>query len=111
MDIEFEADRPKSASAFLPLASTASRELCLENDVMRAYRVTVAPGEDVYSTLKAEEGGAEGSPYLIVVMRDAKKLSGGVVTAGDTCWRDGTSGVEDKFACEDGAELIIVQPK
>lgn len=113
MDIEFKADRPKSTSPSLPLAGTASRELCLENDVMRAYRVTVAPGENVYSTLAAEEGLASGSPYLIVVMRDVTKLSGGLMKAGDTCWRDGRSGrgVEEKFACEDGAELMVVQPK
>lgn len=115
MDIEFKADRPKSASPFLPLASTASSELCLENDVMRAYRVTVAPGQDIYGTLAAEEGLASGCPYLIVVMRDAKKLSGAVLTAGDTWWRDGTSGDgvrdEDNFTCEDGAVLMIVQPK
>lgn len=114
MDIEFKADRPKPASPFLPLSSTASRELCLENDVMRAYRVTAAPGEDVYSTtLAAEEGVASESPYAVVAMKDAKKLSGGVVKAGDLCWRDGGSGdgVEEKFACEEGAELMVVQPK
>lgn len=81
---------------------------------MRAYRVTVAPGEDVYSsTLAVEEGRALGSPYLSVLMKDAKTLSGEMVKAGDMCWRDGGSegGAEENFACEDGAELIIVQPK
>lgn len=140
MDIELKADRPKAEIPFLPLVDTASRELCLENEVMRAYRVTVAPGEDVYSVLAAEERVAVGSPYLVVVMRDVvmrgankveegggvtaggmkddkedgKKLTeGGLVKAGTTFWRDGTcgGGGEDKFACEDGVELMIVQPK
>lgn len=113
MDIEFKADRPKSTSPSPPLASTARREMCLENDVMRAYRVTVAPGENVYSTLAAEEGLASVSPYLVVLMRDVNMLSGGLLKAGDTCWRDGRAGggVEENFASEDGAELMVVQPK
>jgi len=123
MDVEFKADRPRPAS--LPLAlpnETLKRDLCFENNVLRAYRVKVAAGESVRGVLDVatKEGERErgegdskgvGFAYLAVAMKNAR-LSRGEVKAGDNWWC-GAEG-EDSSWSNDGeheVEVMILHPK
>lgn len=118
MDVEFKADRPKSARLDPALPNdTSRRDLCLENDVLRAYRVKLAPGESIDGALAVEGGaGSEskglgvGFAYLAVALKCAR-LSRGEVQAGDNWW--GGGGVERTWSNVGGeeAEVMILQPK
>lgn len=124
MDVEFKADRPKPTSLGPALTNdTPKRDLCFENDVLRAYRVKLAPGESIHSALAAAVESAEGSEskqlltgvqvgfaYLAVALKGAR-LSSGEVKAGDNWWCGGE--VEDAWSNvgEEEVEVMILQPK
>ena len=120
MDVEIKADRPKPASLGPALPNEASkRDLCFENDVLRAYRVKLGAGESVAEVLAAEErktegegGGSKGVAfaYLAVAMKSAR-LSRGEVKPGDNWWCG--AGAENSWSNvgEHGVEVMILQPK
>lgn len=120
MDVEFKADRPKPTRLDPALPNDApKRDLCFENDVLRAYRVMLAPGEgiDVALAVEGEKGkGSEskesgvGFAYLAVALRSAK-LSRGEVQAGGNWWCGGGVEVTWSNAGEQEAEVMILQPK
>ncbi|CAM9402374.1 unnamed protein product [Ectocarpus sp. 12 AP-2014] len=95
MDIEIKVDRPRPASLSPALPRTSQRDLCFENDVLRAYRVKLAPGECISSVFDAEGGDGSMVPvpfgYLAVAMTIAK-LSSGEVKPGDRWWCGKSSG-------------------
>ena len=108
MDVEFKADRPRPSSPREPLCSTANHEMCFENEVLRAYRVKVAPGKRIYGV---EEGAALTRPCLVVAM-NAGRFTRGAVGAGDKWWVNGVS--EDRSETNVGdhqAELFLLEPK
>eukprot|EP00752_Nemacystus_decipiens_P003359 g3106.t1 len=118
MDVEIKADRPKPTSLGPALRNDIpKRDLCLDNDVVRAYRVKLAHGESIQSAL-AGEGGEESESrelggrfaYLAVALKSAR-LSRGDVKAGDNWWCGG--GAEDAWdnVGEEAVEVMILQPK
>ncbi|CAM9454767.1 unnamed protein product [Ectocarpus sp. 12 AP-2014] len=125
MDIEIKVDRPRPASLSPALPRTSQRDLCFENDVLRAYRVKLAPGECISSVFDAEGGDGSMVPvpfgYLAVAMTIAK-LSSGEVKPGDRWWCGKSSGdirAGDAGTTADGAwsnvgeeevEVMILQP-
>eukprot|EP00903_Cladosiphon_okamuranus_P018937 g17416.t2 len=76
MDVEIKADRPKPASLDPALPNDGpKRDLCFQNDVLRAYRVKLAPGESIDGALTAcTDEGEEGSESkgLKIKRQDAK---------------------------------------
>ncbi|CAM9217391.1 unnamed protein product [Scytosiphon promiscuus] len=131
MDVEIKADRPRPTRNIGPaLPDTSKRHLSFENDVLRAYRATLLPGDNI-DDIFAHHGGADGEKRaggdlncLAVAMKSAK-LSRGNIQAGDSWWCDGIS--EDVSAADGGdahggkswsnvgdqeeAEIMILQPK
>ena len=122
MDVEFKADRPKPTTLGPALPNDIpKRDLCFENDVIRAYRVTVAPGGSVHSALTVESKVGEGSKpqelgvgfaYLAVALKRAR-LSRGEVKAGENWWCGGEGKVEDAWGNvgQEEVEVMILQPK
>lgn len=120
MDVEFKADRPKPDTLDPALPNEGpKRDLCFENDVLRAYRVKLAPGESINGALTTAAEGGEGSEskgvgvgfaYLAVALNSAR-LSTGEVKAGGNWWCAGE--VEDTWSIigEQEGEVMILQPK
>ena len=120
MDVEFKADRPKPNSIGPALPNQVpKRDLCFENDVLRAYRVKLSPRESIRSALAVKGGGGSeskgvgvhvGLAYLAVALKGAR-LSMGEVKAGDNWWCGGE--VEDAWSNvgEEEVEVMILQPK
>lgn len=114
MDVEIKPDRPRPSSLCPALPNTPKRDLCFENEVVRAYRIKLSPGESIASAHGVEEGGGSkkaGFAYLAVAMQGAK-LSGGEVKAGDNWWCE--SGTTADRQCNVGdheAEVMALHPK
>lgn len=109
MDVEIKADRPKTEDPSPPLANISSREICFENDVLRVYRIQVAPGDGVNGP--DGEGSSVSPPCLVVAMCDAK-LSRGNVKAGVVWWLGG--GLAESSDSNDGdqeAVVMVLEPK
>lgn len=113
MDVEIKPDRPRLANLSPALPNTPKRDLCFENEVLRAYRIKLSPGESIAGAHGVEEGGGSmeaGFAYLAVAMQ-AATLSGGEVKAGDNWWCG--SGTADR-QCNVGdheAEVMALHPK
>lgn len=111
MDVEIKDDRPAPATPREALPDNKSREMCFENDVLRAYRVTLAPGQGISGSGKNK---SIGIPCLFVALSEAK-LSTGVVRPGDRWWvgLGATVGVNGREANEGDthAEIMVLEPK
>ncbi|CAM9362057.1 unnamed protein product [Choristocarpus tenellus] len=107
MDIEIKGGRPHPTAPCPALGSSAGRNMCFENDYIRAYRVVLAPAQDV-------AGKEEFTfPCLLVALTESK-LSVGDVHAGDHWWHDGG---QPNSSCPWGnrgvteARLMIIETK
>lgn len=113
MDVEFKSDRPGPASLSPALPNTSTRDLCFENNVVRAYRIKLSPGESIAGALNVQEG--DGSKeavfvHLAVAMQSAR-LSGGHVKAGDSWWCGGGAAETQSNVGDDEVEVMALQPK
>lgn len=127
MDVEIKANRPKPTRSIGPaLPDTSKRHLSFDNDVLRAYRTTLAPGQDIGDIFAHDGSGTEaGGDFacLAVAMKSAN-LSRGKVEAGHSWWcdgicrdgsaADGDSGHKGKSwrnIGEQEADIMLLQPK
>lgn len=111
MDVEIKDDRPAPATPHEALSDNKSRELCFENDVVRAYRVKLTPGQGISGS---GPNHSLGFACLFVALNEAT-LSRGSVKPGDRWWFDegamvGPNGREANEGKEE-ADIMVLAPK